>query len=106
MASLNTKKLDTLLKKSDYKDIKNTVSLVMYICDIIDKINNKNTGENKIQLYLDNSDDIAKKLIDEQLIPSGLADNLNSYIEIVKDFYELWGTIKKPCLIICGKIKA
>lgn len=101
MATLNIKKLDKIIKKTEYKNIKNTISLVMYICDIIDQINAKNNNEDKIQLFLNNADDIAKKLIDEQLIPQGLDVDLNSYIEIVKDFYEMWGKIKKPCLALC-----
>jgi hypothetical protein len=97
---LNVKKIDKLIKKLDPKDIKSTMSLIMFICDIIEKTHNAENTD-KIQLFLSHSDAIAQKLVDAKLISQDLVKDLDKYTDIVEDFYKLWGKTKHHCLWIC-----
>lgn len=102
--SLNQKKVDKLIKKLDHKDIKNTISLVMFICDIIEETHNAE-NEDKVQLFLSHANEIAQKLVQSDLISQDLVKDLDSYVEIAEDFYELWGKTKKHCTWICKSKK-
>lgn len=103
MTTLNNNKINKIIKKTDYKNIKSTISLVMYICDIIEKSSSSNGEEkkDKVKLFLDHSEEIAQKLVTANIISSVLVKDLNNYVDIVEDFYELWGKTKKHCKFSC-----
>lgn len=97
---LNNKKIDNLIKKMQHKNIKSTMSLVMFICDIIEKTHNaENT--NKVKLFLSHAEQIAQKLVDAKIVSADKVKDVDTYVDIAEDFYELWGKTKKHCLIIC-----
>lgn len=97
---LNNKKVDNLIKKLPHKDIKTTMSLVMFICDIIEKTHNAENGD-KVKLFLSHVDEIAQKLVDAEIITADKVKDLDTYVDIAEDFYELWGKTKNHCSWIC-----
>ena len=101
LSKLNVKKVDKLIKKLDPKDIKSTVSLVMFICDIIEKTHSNNENKDKVLLFLQSADIIAEKLVAKKLISKELAKDLDKYTDIAEDFYEMWGKTRKYCSWAC-----